>query len=257
MVTVAGGDPVTVGRVEKMSKSKRNTVDPANIIDAYGADTARLFMLSDSPPERDLEWTEAGVDGAWRYLNRLWRAITESEVALPPPGESPPDSLSPAADQALRACHKTILGVADSIERFRFNTAVAQIRELTNLLLALDGGRAGEPWVLRFGWETAVRLLAPMMPHVAEELWQHLGYTAMLADSPWPDADPALAEDETVTVAVQVNGKLRATLEVAKDTARDALIEQALSHPNVQKQLDGKAPRKVIAVPNKIVNLVA
>ncbi len=257
VVTVAGGLPVTVGRVEKMSKSKRNTVDPAHIIDAYGADTARLFMLSDSPPERDLEWTEAGVDGAWRYLNRLWRAITESDLALPPVGTPRPEALSPAAEQAWRACHKTIIGVGDAIERFRFNTAVAQVRELTNLLLALDGKGAGEAWVLRFGWETAVRLLAPMMPHVAEELWAHLGHAGMLATSPWPDADPALAEDETVTVAVQINGKLRATLEVAKDLDRDALIALALENPNVQRQLDGKPPRKVIAVPNKIVNLVA
>jgi len=256
-VRISDGAPVTVGRVEKMSKSKRNTVDPAHIIDAYGADTARLFMLSDSPPERDLEWTEAGVDGAWRYLNRLWRAITESEVALPAPGTGMPDELSPAAREAWRACHKTILGVADAIERFRFNTAVAQIRELTNMLLALDGKGAGETWVLRFGWETAVRLLAPMMPHVAEELWVHLGHSTILADNPWPEADRALAEDETVTIAVQINGKLRATLEVAKDTDRDALVAQALEHPNVQRQLEGKAPRKVIAVPNKIVNLVA
>ena len=135
--------------------------------------------------------------------------------------------------------------------------AVAQVRELTNLLLALDGKGAGEPWVLRFGWETAIRLLAPMMPHVAEELWAHLGHGVMLAASPWPDADPALAEDETVTVAVQINGKLRATLEVAKDLDRDALVALALENPNVQRQLDGKPPRKVIAVPNKIVNLVA
>jgi len=257
VVTVDGGLPVTVGRVEKMSKSKRNTVDPAHIIDAYGADTARLFMLSDSPPERDLEWTEAGVDGAWRYLNRLWRAITESDVDLPPVGAPRPEAMSPAAEQAWRACHKTIIGVGDAIERFRFNTAVAQVRELTNLLLALDGKGAGEAWVLRFGWETAVRLLAPMMPHVAEELWAQLGHAGMLANSPWPDADPALAEDETVTVAVQINGKLRATLEVAKDLDRDALIALALEQPNVQRQLDGKPPRKVIAVPNKIVNLVA
>lgn len=256
-VTVDGGAPVTVGRVEKMSKSKRNTVDPANIIDAYGADTARLFMLSDSPPERDLEWTEAGVDGAWRYLNRLWRAVTESEIALPPAGTPKPETLSPAAEQTWRSCHKTILGVSDAIERFRFNTAVAQIRELTNLLHNLDGRGAGEPWVLRFGWETAVRLLAPMMPHIAEELWVQLGHTSLLTATPWPEADRTLAEDETVTIAVQINGKLRATIEVQKDTDKDALIAEALGHPNVQRQLEGKTPRKVIAVPNKIVNLVA
>ncbi|NQW09743.1 MAG: leucine--tRNA ligase, partial [Alphaproteobacteria bacterium] len=257
VVTVDGGAPVIVGRVEKMSKSKRNTVDPAHIIDAYGADTARLFMLSDSPPERDLEWTEAGVDGAWRYLNRLWRAITETELALAPIDAPKPDTLSPAAEQAYRACHKTILSVGDSIERFRFNSAVAQIRELTNLLFALDGNGPDDAWVRRFGWETAVRLIAPMTPHIAEELWSYLGHHNLLAGAPWPEADPRLAEDDRITIAVQINGKLRATIEVAKDTTKDSLIALALAHPNVVKILDGNPPRKVIAVPNKIVNLVA
>ena len=256
-VTVDGGAPVTVGRVEKMSKSKRNTVDPAHIIDAYGADTARLFMLSDSPPERDLEWTEAGVDGAWRYLNRLWRGITETDVALAPIGTAKPETLSPAAERAYRACHKTILSVADSIERFRFNSAVAHVRELTNLLFTLDGDEPGDAWVRRFGWETTVQLIAPMIPHIAEELWVYLGYQRLLAESPWPEADPRLAEDDQITIAVQINGKLRATIDVAKDTAKDSLIEQALAHPNVVKTLDGGSPRKVIAVPNKIVNVVA
>lgn len=255
--TVEGGAPVTVGRVEKMSKSKRNTVDPANIIDGYGADTARLFMLSDSPPERDLEWTESGVDGAWRYINRVWREITECQTPLPPVGTEKPAELSGEAEAVHRACHKTILAVADSIERFRFNSAVAQVRELSNQIFALSGKGAGEPWALRFGFETLVRLLAPMTPHLCEELWRHLGHDTMLATGVWPEADRTLAEDETVTIAIQVNGKLRATIEMAKDSSKDVMIEQALAQPNVVKLLDGKDPRKVIAVPNKIVNVVA
>ena len=256
-VTLDGGKPVTVGRVEKMSKSKRNTVDPANIIGSYGADTARLFMLSDSPPERDLEWTEAGVDGAWRFINRVWREITESETALPATGTQKPADLSAEAEAVYRACHKTVLAVADSIERFRFNSAVAQVRELSNQIFALSGKGAGEAWALRFGFETLVRLMAPMTPHICEELWRHLGHDTMLATAPWPEADASLAEDHTVTIAIQVNGKLRATIEMAKDSSKDAMIEQAMSQPNVIRLLDGKQPRKVIAVPNKIVNVVA
>ncbi|MCR9071050.1 MAG: leucine--tRNA ligase [Alphaproteobacteria bacterium] len=254
---VEGGAQVTVGRVEKMSKSKRNTVDPANIIDGYGADTARLFMLSDSPPERDLEWTESGVDGAWRYINRVWREITECPTSLPPVGSEKPAELSAEAEAVHRACHKAILAVADSIERFRFNSAVAQVRELSNQIFALNGTGAGEAWTLRFGFETLIRLLAPMTPHICEELWRHLGHETMLATAAWPEADRALAEDETVTIAIQVNGKLRATIEMAKDSSKDSMIEQALAQPNVIKLLDGKDPRKVIAVPNKIVNVVA
>ena len=256
-VTVDGGKPVTVGRVEKMSKSKRNTVDPANIIDGYGADTARLFMLSDSPPERDLEWTEAGVDGAWRFINRVWREITECETALPAPGSTKPETLSAEGEAVYRACHKAILAVADSIERFRFNSAVAQVRELSNQIFALSGKDAGDAWALRFGFETLVRLLAPMTPHICEELWRQLGHDSMLATAAWPEADASLAENDTVTIAIQVNGKLRATIEMAKDSSKDAMIEEALGQPNVIKLLDGKTPRKVIAVPNKIVNVVA
>jgi leucyl-tRNA synthetase len=257
LVTVDGGRKVIGGRVEKMSKSKRNVVDPAGIIDAYGADTARLFMLSDSPPERDLEWTESGVDGAWRYLNRIWRAVTEPSAPIADKGTPKPETFSAEAEAAYRACHKAIIGVSDAIERFRFNTAVAQTRELTNALQALDGDGADQAWVRRFGWETAIRLLAPMTPHIAEELWVRLGHDVILAGHPWPEADPSLAEDDTVTIGVQVNGKLRGTLEVAKGTGKDDLIAQALALPNVERILEGKAPRKVIAVPDKIVNVVA
>ncbi len=250
------GAPVTVGRVEKMSKSKKNVVDPANIIDAYGADAARLFMLSDSPPERDLEWTEAGIDGAWRYINRLWRMVDECPAALPPVGTPAPAALSTKAQDARRMVHKAIAGVGDDLEKFRFNKAVARVRELSNALAELDGKGEGEAWALREGFEALTRLVAPMMPHLAEELWARLGHTDLLADQPWPEADPELARDDTVTVGVQVNGKLRATIALPVDAPKDVAEREALADPNVQRALDGKPVRKVIVVPNRIVNVV-
>ncbi len=254
---VSDGRSVTVGRTEKMSKSKRNVVDPEAIIETYGADTARLFMLSDSPPERDLEWTESGVEGAWRYLNRLWQRITESNVAFPPIGTPRPNDMSSGAAELERTIHKTIKAVGDSIEKWRFNSAVAQIRELSNALGAFDGTQAGEAWMLRHGYEVLLRLLEPMTPHVAEEIWEHLGHDGFLCEEPWPQFDPALVVDDTITIGVQVNGKLRGTIDMARDSAEEMVREQALALENVQKILDGNPPRRVIVVPNRIVNVVA
>ncbi len=250
------GSPVTVGRSESMSKSRKNVVDPESIIENYGADTARLFMLSDSPPERDVEWTESGIEGAWRYINRLWRMITEPPVPLPPVGAAAPDRLSDAAEAARRTIHKTIAAVTDDLERFRFNRAVARIRELTNLLAELGGDGPGEAWVLREGFETTVRLMDPMMPHLAEELWSRLGHDALLADSPWPEADAALIVDDSVVVAVQVNGKLRGTLELPRDADREAVEAAALALPAVIRIIGGKPVREVIVVPNRVINVV-
>ena len=250
------GSPVTVGRSESMSKSRKNVVDPESIIENYGADTARLFMLSDSPPERDVEWTESGIEGAWRYINRLWRMITEPPVPLPPAGAAPPDRLSGAAEAARRTIHKTIAAVTDDLERFRFNRAVARIRELTNLLAELGGDGPGEAWVLREGFETTVRLMGPMMPHLAEELWSRLGHDALLADSPWPEADAALIVDDSVVVVVQVNGKLRGTLELPRDADREAVEAAALALPAVIRIIGGKPVREVIVVPNRVINVV-
>lgn len=256
-VTIKDDAPVTTGRIEKMSKSKRNVVDPENIIGAYGADTARLFMLSDSPPERDLEWSESGVDGAWRYLSRLWRLITEPAKPFAPHGTARPADIGAAAEAAERATHKAIKAIEEAVERFRFNTAVAQVRELSNALAELDGDDDGSAWARRFGYETLVRLIEPMVPHIAEELWQQLGGDGMLTDRPWPDFNKALVTDDTLTIGVQVNGKLRGTIQVARDADKALVEEAALAVENVQKILEGKPPRRVIVVPNKIVNIVA
>ena len=251
----ATGKPVTVGRSEKMSKSRKNVVDPAEIIATYGADTARLYMLSDSPPDRDLEWTEAGIEGAWRYLNRLWRMVVEPVAELAP-ADAPRPELADAAAALWRDMHKTIAGVTDDLEKFHFNRAVARIREFTNALEAFrEPGDAAE-WVRRAGLETAVRMIGPVMPHLAEELWHRLGHETLLADAPWPEADRALLVDETVTVAIQVNGKLRGTVELPRDMARRAAEDLALAQENVQRAMAGRPPRKVIIVPNKVINVV-
>jgi leucyl-tRNA synthetase len=252
----AKGRPVQVGRLEKMSKSRKNVVGLESVISEYGADTARLFLMSDSPPERDLEWTDAGIKGVWRYVNRLWRLATEPAVPLPPVGTAFPNQLTPAAEAALRTAHRTIAAVTDDLDKFRFNRAVARIHELTNALEAIDGQGMGDAAVLRFGLETAARLVAPMMPHLAEELWAELGHDSLLVDQPWPKPDPALVAEERVTIAVQINGKLRGTLELPRDTGQAAAESAALALPAVMRHLDGRAPRKVIIVPNRIVNVV-
>jgi leucyl-tRNA synthetase len=251
------GAKVLVGRSEIMSKSKKNVVPPAEIIASYGADTARLFMLSDSPPERDLEWTESGVEGAWRYVNRLYRLASEPPVALPPPDAPRPATLSPVAEAARRATHKAIAAVTEQVEALRFNVAVAQVRTLSNALEALDGKGEGEAWVLGEGLRALCHLVAPMCPHLAEEMWVALGGTGLLCERAWPEADPALLVDGTIKVAVQVNGKLRATIDLPRDAPEAQAREVALAQPNVAAAMAGKPPRKVIVVPNRIVNVVA
>jgi leucyl-tRNA synthetase len=251
------GRPVTAGRHEKMSKSKKNVVGLDTIVDTYGADTARLYLLSDSPPERDLEWTETGIEGIWRYVNRLWRMVSEPPVPLAAPGSPMPAALPAALDLIRRSTHKTIAAVTDDLDKFRFNRAVARIRELTNTLEELHSSEPGAPEVFREGLETLTRLLGPMMPHLAEEMWQTLGGDGLLADQPWPVADPELTRDEQVTIAIQVNGKLRGTLDVPRDTDKAAIENAALELPQVLRWLEGRPPRKVIVVPNRIVNIVA
>ena len=259
-VTTQDGKPVSVGRVEKMSKSKKNVVDPARIIELYGADTARWFMLSDSPPDREMEWTDAGIEGAWRFVNRLWRMISEA-ADLPPPGTPVPaaltDGSAPAATLAVfKEIHKALAGVGEDLERFHFNKAVARIHELANALGGLPPDEPLAGWVRRFGFESLARLLAPMMPHLAEEAWARLGGEGMVVDQPWPEADPRFVVDSTVKVAVQVNGRLRATVELPRDADRETAEATALADETVQRHLEGKPPRRVIVVPNRIVNVV-
>ncbi len=260
LVHVETGTKVVRGRSEKMSKSKRNVVDPAHIIATYGADTARLFMLSDSPPERDLEWTESGIDGAWRYVNRLWRLSALPALPLPPKDAPMPDSFSGRAQSIRSLIHRTIAGVDDDLDKFQFNKAVARIREMTNALSDFNGSDKdgdGAAWVLREGLETAARLVGPMMPHLAEEVWSILGHETLLAQTAWPKADPSLLVDDTVTIAIQVNGKLRATIQVPKDSPSETVESVALQQPQIVSILAGKPPRKVVVVPNRIVNVVA
>jgi leucyl-tRNA synthetase len=251
------GQPVIAGRHEKMSKSKKNVVGLNDIVDTYGADTARLYLLSDSPPERDLEWTATGIEGTWRYVNRLWRLVSEPSVALPPPGAAMPAELAPELLAVRRVTHKTVATVTDDLDKFRFNRAVARIRELTNALEDPPAGERGAGMVLREGLEVATRLLGPMMPHLAEEMWQTLGHAELIADAPWPVADPELTRDEQVTIAVQVNGKLRGTVDLPRDAAAGEVEQAALALPQVSRMLEGRAPKKVVVVPNRIVNLVA
>lgn len=251
------GNPVTVGRSESMSKSKRNVVDPETIIETYGADTARLFMLSDSPPERDVEWTESGIDGAWRYVQRIWRMVEEPVVDLPLPGTAQPASLSAQALELRRQVHKTITAVTDDFDAFRFNRAVARVRELTNAVQNFEGTEQdGGKWVIREALETLVMLIAPMMPHLGEELWVRLGHESFLANADWPAADSSLLTEEQITIAVQINGKLRSTIEMAPGTDKATTEAAALANPAVATALSGKTVRRVIVVPDRVVNVV-
>jgi leucyl-tRNA synthetase len=251
------GRPVTIGRLEKMSKSKKNVIDLDDIVDTYGADTARFYLMSNSPPERDLEWTAGGIDGAWRYVNRLWRMVSEPPLELPPPESAIPADLAPALCALRRQIHKTIVTVTDDLDKFRFNRAVARIYELTNALEEIAVTEPGAGAVFREGIETVTRLVGPMMPHLAEEMWRELGHAELIAEAAWPVADPELARDEQVTVAVQVNGKLRGTIDLPRDAAQHDAEAAALALPQVARFLDGRPPKKIVVVPNRIVSVVA
>ena len=255
VVRLSDKTPVEIGRSEKMSKSKKNVVDPDQIIRDYGADTARWFMLSDSPPERDLEWTESGVTGAWRFQQRLHRIAMTAIEQIPPVGTAAPGP-SAAATDLRRAAHKTIAGLSADIEAFHFNKAVARLYELASTIDGVKPADEATRWALREALEIFVRLMGPMTPHLAEELWQALGHTGLLADARWPKAEPSLLVDDTVTVAVQLNGKLRGTVALAKDTAKDVAEKAALALPELIRGLDGRTPKRVIVVPNRIVNVV-
>ncbi|OYU16380.1 MAG: leucine--tRNA ligase [Alphaproteobacteria bacterium PA4] len=237
----ADGAPVEVGRVIKMSKSKKNVVDPDAILADYGADAVRWFVLSDSPPERDLAWSEAGIDGAWRFVQRVWRLASE------------PGAASDARDEKLaRALAKTIAAITADIDKLQFNKAVARLYELVSAL-----ERAPSSATRRDAIPVLLRLIAPMVPHLAEEAWAQLGQPGLIADAPWPVADPALLVDDVVTIAIQINGKLKDSFEVAKGADRAAIEAEVLARDKVVRALEGRTPRKIIVVPDRLVNLVA
>jgi leucyl-tRNA synthetase len=244
-----------------MSKSRKNVVDPDDIISGYGADTARWFMLSDSPPDRDVIWTEAGVEGAHRFVQRLWRMVSEAAPFLK--GVEARPAYEGTAAEISRSVHRTLRAVGDSIERLAFNTGVAAIYKLSNVLqpalaeLAAGKGDAAMRAALREAVETLSTIVAPMMPHLAEECWAAIGGKELVAERAWPAFDPALVVDDEITLPVQINGKKRGDLTIARDADQGAVERAALDLDFVKKALEGKPPRKVIVVPQRIVNVVA
>jgi leucyl-tRNA synthetase len=246
---IENNQEVTIGKIEKMSKSKRNTVDPDDIIKSYGADTARWFVLSDSPPERDVIWTDAGVEGAHRFVQRVWRLVQEV-AAL--------DDVASAQDHTLTAAaHKALHTIETDIEGLRFNRAVAQIYELTNAVSSeLSKNDTSANGAVRGAFEMLLHAMAPMMPHLAEECWSHLGHSDLIASRPWPKVDQSLLSEDTITLPVQINGKRRAEISVPKDASKQAVEAAVLAMPAVIRALDGAAPKKLIVVPGRIVNVV-
>lgn len=260
-IAVETGEPVEIGPLEKMSKSKKNVVSPEEITEGYGADTARWFMLSDSPPERDVEWTDDGAAGAHRFVQRVWRLVSTAGEALV--GIAPAAATSGEATAVSKAAHKALKAVSEDIEKLAFNRAIARIYELVNAIAApaadiADGkGDAALKAAMREAVEILTHLIAPFMPHLAEECWTTIGGEGLVSESPWPAFDAALVVDNEFTYPVQINGKKRGDLTIARDADQASVEKAALALESVQKALDGKAPRKVIVVPQRIVNVVA
>ena len=257
-IDLATGKPVEIGPIEKMSKSKKNVVDLDAFVKDFGADVARWFVLSDSPPERDVEWTAGGVKGAWNFVQRVW-TLTDSHGQLAPK----PDDTAPAAGNegdalALRQlAHRAIQSVTEDIEHFRFNVAVARCYELVNAIAKLKGAGEGDVFARGEALRILAQLISPFMPHLAEECWESLGGEGFVATAPWPIADPQLAARNVVTLPIQVNGKKRAEVEAPKGAPEADVRELALQHAAVKPFLEGVTVRKVIVVPDRIVNIVA
>ncbi|UWR44919.1 leucine--tRNA ligase [Phaeobacter inhibens] len=240
------GEAVKVIPSAKMSKSKNNVVDPLHIISSYGADTARWFVLSDSPPERDVEWTASGAEAAHKHLNRVWNLCDRI-------GEMDPGASGNGDEDLLREMHKAIRDVTLSIETFGFNAAIAKLYSFTNTLAKSKAGTAAQKQAIM----TLAQLMSPMTPHLAEDIWNHQGGEGLCATAPWPVADESMLVEDSVTLPIQINGKRRGEITVAKDLGKDEVEKIALAHEAVQKALNGSAPKKVIVVPGRIVNVVA
>ena len=249
----ADGQPVIIGKREKMSKSKNNGIDPQDIIDKYGADTVRLFIMFAAPPEQSLEWSDSGIEGASRFLKRLWKFARGNYRAAP----AKTATLSREQRDVRRKIHRTIVKVNDDIgRRYTFNTAIAAVMELLNALARLNGQSANAAAVRREGLEVMVLLLAPIIPHITDAIWRAMGKETALIDAGWPQADEsALIEDE-LQLVVQVNGKKRAQILAAPDAGEESIKASALSNQNVQRHISGKTVVKVIVVPQRLVNIV-
>jgi leucyl-tRNA synthetase len=251
---VETGEPLVIGDVEKMSKSKKNTVAPGEIFEVYGVDAARLFVLSDSPPERDTQWTSGGVQGAWRFVNGVWEEFdSQPAEAAAAAGEDA------AASTLRRATHKLVKQVTEAIETFRFNSGIARLYEFLNTLKA-NPAQGASPALLAARQEALsafARLIGPFTPHLAEEGWTRIGGQGMVVEAPWPDFDPALTEDAVKVLPVQVNGKRRGEIS-APAGAEPAEVEKiVLDDPEIARRLEGLTIRKVIVVKDRIVNIVA
>jgi leucyl-tRNA synthetase len=256
LVSTLNGANVTVGRSEKMSKSKKNVVDPEVIISEYGADTARLFMLSDSPPDRDLDWTEAGIDGAWRFINRLWRMASDPKLLLDASKQLSSKQLSDDMTNIHRAIHQTVHRVSVDLDKFHFNKAIARIRELTNKLDEIDKNEENASFIYTLGLKTVIQLIAPVVPHIAEEMWCAIGNETLIANESWPRYDESLLVESTVTMGVQVNGKMRGTITLPIDCNQARAEEIGLKLETVATAIGTKKIRKIIFVPNRILNVV-
>ncbi len=248
------GAPIIIGDIEKMSKSKKNVVAPEDIFEAYGVDSARLFVMSDSPPERDVQWTNSGVEGSWRFTHRLW-----NEFDGQPAGDFAHDDSDEAAVTLRKSAHKLIGFVTDSIEGFRFNSGVARLYEFLNALKAAPAEGASQAVLAarKEALNILARLVAPFTPHLAEEAWASIGGEGMVVNAPWPKADPALAADDERVLPIQINGKRRGEIKVKAGAAEDEVQKIALADPNVLAHLEGVTVRKVIVVKDRIVNIVA
>jgi leucyl-tRNA synthetase len=273
-LSTINGKPVTVGRVEKMSKSKRNVVGLEAFVADYGADTARLFALFAAPPDKDLEWRDDGVEGCWRFLQRVWRVVTDHADGVKAATAAVPDGPLGKWRKVRRMTHQTIQRVTHDVDgRFHLNTAVSAIMELTNALLEAgapaapgkdkascgaepDPSPAAIAAVHREAVTSLVRLLSPFAPHICDELWSRLGFEGTVLEAGWPAFDPAVAAEEKVTYPVQVLGKLRGQVQVVPGTAQDGVVAAAKAEPNVAKHLEGKTIVKVVFVPGKLINFV-
>jgi len=249
---------VEVGRSEKMSKSKKNIVDPMSITNTYGADTARLFMMSDSPPERDLDWSISGVDGCFRYLKKIWVHLHSYSF-----DDENLDIIKEANGQEnnIRGeIHLCIKNTTESIDNFRYNSAVASIRKLSNILLVYksNSNKKIREQIILEGWKSFLIMMSPITPHITAELWPLIDKNSALIDQSWPNINKNLLENKKLVIAIQINGKLKNTLEIDQDDAKDKEIqkEKALALPNIKNAISNNLPKKIIVIPGKVINIV-